>query len=221
MLDRLIECLVPWAAGFIKWLLYRLLELGYPGIVVLMAMESSVLPVPAELVMPPAGYWVAKGEMNAVAAVASGVLGSLIGSLANYFLARWLGRGLVRRFGKYFLISEQSLERSERYFAAHGQISVLLGRMLPVVRHLISIPAGLARMSLPAFVGYTGVGAFLWCSILAWIGYFLGQQEGVLLCAEVGRYVSRALLVLLPVLALVVGIYVLRQRRKADSKGEG
>ena len=179
-----------------------LLALGYPGIVVLMAMESSILPVPAELVMPPAGYWVAKGEMGAVAAVAAGVVGSILGSLANYFLALWLGRGLVRRFGRYFLISERSLERSERYFAAHGEISVLLGRMLPVVRHLISIPAGLARMSLVAFVVYTGVGATLWCAILVWIGYFLGRHEGVLRQAEVRHYVSQALLVLVPVLGV-------------------
>ena len=206
---------------FIEWLLNGLLQLGYPGIIALMAMESSVLPVPAELVMPPAGYWVAKGGMNAVAAVASGVLGSVIGSLASYFLARWLGRGLVRRFGKYVLISERSLERSERYFAAHGEISVLLGRMLPVVRHLISIPAGLARMSLPAFVSYTGVGALLWCSILTWIGYFLGQHEGVLRDSEVRRYVSRALLIVLPVLALVVGIYMLCQRRRMSSGERG
>lgn len=206
---------------FIEWLLNGLLHLGYPGIIALMAMESSVLPVPAELVMPPAGYWVAKGEMNAVAAVASGVLGSLLGALANYVLAMWLGRGFVRRFGKYFLISEQSLERSERYFAAHGEISVLLGRMLPVVRHLISIPAGVARMSLPAFVTYTGLGALVWCSILTWIGYFLGRHEGVLRNAEVQHYVSRVLLVVLPVLALVVGIYVLRQRRGRGAPSSG
>lgn len=209
MLDRLIESL-----------LNTLLHLGYPGIIVLMAMESSVLPVPAELVMPPAGYWVAKGEMSAVAAVASGVLGSLLGALANYFVALWLGRAFVRRFGKYFLISEKSLDRSERYFADHGEISVLLGRMLPVVRHLISIPAGLARMSLPAFIGYTGLGALVWCSILTWIGYFLGQHEEGLRQAEVRGYVSRALLVVLPVMALVVVLYIWRRRRRA-SLGEG
>jgi membrane protein DedA with SNARE-associated domain len=148
------------------------------------------------------------------------VIGSILGSLITYGLAHWMGRGLVRRFGKYVLISERSLARSERYFAAHGEISVLLGRMLPVVRHLISIPAGLARMSLPAFVGYTGLGALLWCSILVWIGYFLGQHEGVLRHAEVRRYVSRALLVLLPALALVAGLYVLRHRRRASSESE-
>jgi membrane protein DedA with SNARE-associated domain len=205
---------------FFESLLNGLLHLGYPGIIVLMAMESSVLPVPAELVMPPAGYWVAKGEMNAVAAVASGVLGSLLGALANYFVALWLGRGFVHRFGRYFLISEKSLDRSERYFAAHGEISVLLGRMLPVVRHLISIPAGLARMSLLAFIGYTGLGALLWCSILTGIGYFLGQHEEGLRQAEVQGYVSRALLVVLPIMALVVVIYIWRQRRRISS-GEG
>jgi len=202
---------------FIQWLLNGLLDLGYPGIVLLMAMESSVLPVPAELVMPPAGYWVAKGEMDAALAIASGVLGGVVGSLVNYGLARWLGRGFVRRFGKYFLVTEKSLDRTERYFAAHGEISVLVGRMLPVVRHLISIPAGIARMPLRRFIGYTGLGAFAWCSILVAIGYLLGRNEGVLRQAAVQHYVSRALLIVLPILALSVGVYALRQRRRAPS----
>src|SRR5579872_5937457 len=163
--------------NFIHWLLEQLLNLGYAGIFVLMAIESSLVPVPAELVMPPAGYWVAKGEMEAVAALAAGVLGSIAGSLANYGLAHWLGRGFVRRFGKYFFLSEASLERSERYFASHGEISVLMGRMLPVLRHLISIPAGIARMSIPRFVGYTALGALLWCGVLTAIGYVLGRNE--------------------------------------------
>ena len=120
----------------------------------------------------------------------------------------------MHRFGKYVLISEKSLERTERFFASHGEISVLLGRLLPVVRHLISIPAGLARMPLPAFVTYTAVGAFVWCAILTWIGYFLGQHEGVLRHGDVQRFVGRALLILLPVLAVCVGVYVWRRRRR-------
>ncbi len=204
---------------FIQWLLHGLLDLGYPGIVVLMAMESSVLPVPSELVMPPAGYWVAKGEMDAIAAVGSGVLGSILGSLANYGLARWLGRGFVRRFGKYFLISERSLERSERYFAAHGEISTLMARMLPVVRHLISIPAGIARMSIPRFITFTGLGALIWCSVLTWIGYFLGRSEGVLRNEEVRRYVGRALIIIIPCLAVAAGIYAARHRRRVAPSG--
>lgn len=206
---------------FIDWLLNTLLALGYPGIIALMAMESSVLPVPAELVMPPAGYWVAKGQMHPAAALASGVLGSILGSVATYGLAHYLGRPLVRRYGRFVLISERALERSERYFAAHGEISVLLGRMLPVVRHLISIPAGLARMPLPPFVLYTGLGAFLWCGVLTGIGYALGKSEGVLRHAEVRHYVARALIVLLPVLAAVTTVYVLRRRRREPSSSEG
>src|SRR5213594_3446323 len=127
---------------FIDWLLHALLDLGYPGIVALMAMESSILPLPSELVMPPAGYWVAKGELNAGLVLACGVIGSILGALANYWIAHTLGRAFLRRFGKYVLISEHALERSERYFQSHGEISTLIGRLIPVVRHLISIPAG-------------------------------------------------------------------------------
>ncbi len=207
---------------FIDWLLHGLLDLGYLGIVALMAVESSVLPLPSELVMPPAGYWVAKGEMNAVAVVACGVLGSILGALANYGLAHWLGRGFLRRFGRYLFVSTKALDRTERYFAAHGEISTMMARMLPVIRHLISLPAGIARMSLPKFILYTGLGAFIWCGILTWIGYFLGQNEGVLRNEEVRRYVSRALLVIIPALAVVVAVYVLRHRRKvAQGRQEG
>lgn len=206
---------------FIDWLLNALLDLGYPGIIALMAMESTVLPIPAELVMPPAGYWVAKGQMDATAAIASGVVGSVLGSLLTYGLAHILGRPLVRRFGKYLFITDKAFERSERYFASHGEISVLMGRMLPVVRHLISIPAGLARMSLAAFVVYTSLGAFLWCSVLVAIGYVLGRSEGVLRHAAVQHYVTRAILILLPLLVAVTVIYVMRRRRREPSRNEG
>ena len=206
---------------FIQWLLHALLDLGYPGIVALMAIESSIVPLPSELVMPPAGYWVAKGEMNALAAIGSGVLGSILGSLANYGLAHWLGRAFVRRLGKYVFISEKALERSERYFAAHGDISTLMARILPVARHLISIPAGIARMSLPKFITYTGAGALIWCSILTWIGYFLGRNEGVLRNEDVQRYVGRALIVVIPVVVLAAGIYILRHRRRAAQTRQG
>ena len=141
--------------SFIHWLLERFRDLGYPGIVILMAIESSFLPLPSELVMPPAGYLAAKGELSFVLAIACGVVGSILGALANYGLAHWLGRAVVRRIGKYVWISEKSLERSERYFAEHGEISTFMGRMLPVVRHLISIPAGVANMNLAKFITFT------------------------------------------------------------------
>jgi membrane protein DedA with SNARE-associated domain len=212
MLDRLVD-----------WLLQTLLHVGYPGIVALMAMESSILPVPAELVMPPAGYWVAKGEMNPWIVLVCGTTGSVLGALANYWMAHVLGRAFVRRFGRYVLLSERSLERAERYFADHGEISTLVGRLLPVLRHLISIPAGIARMSLSRFVTFTALGAFAWCTVLTGIGYFLGRHEDVLRNEEVRRYVGRVLLVLIPLLVVGIAVYVIRHRRRraATMAGEG
>jgi membrane protein DedA with SNARE-associated domain len=202
----------------IQWLLDRFRDLGYPGIIVLMAIESSIIPLPSELVMPPAGYLAAKGEMNFVVAVACGVLGSILGALANYGVAHWLGRAFVRKLGRYVLVSERSLDRSERFFAQHGEISTFIARMLPVVRHLISLPAGIARMPLPRFVLFTGLGAAVWCTILTGIGWFIGKKEDLLLSAlddEARHYAGRAIMVLVPVLVLVAIVYVRWHRRRA------
>src|SRR5437870_11049014 len=106
---------------FIDWLLHTLLNLGYPGIVALMAMESSILPVPSELVMPPAGYWAAKGQMSFPLALLCGVVGSVIGALANYYGAQLIGRPLIQRYGRCVLFSEQTVLRSESFFALHGE----------------------------------------------------------------------------------------------------
>ncbi|HYK81906.1 MAG TPA: DedA family protein [Gemmatimonadales bacterium] len=207
----------------VQWLLERFRAVGYPGIVVLMAIESSVLPLPSELVMPPAGYLAAKGEMSFWGAIACGVVGSVLGALANYGLALWLGRPFVQWLGRSLWLSQRSLARTERYFAAHGEISTLLARMLPVVRHLISIPAGLARMHIGKFVTYTGLGALAWCTILTAIGWLIGRNQDVLLAAlnrEVGTYVGRVTLVLVPVLALIAGAYVWWYRRRAAPSRE-
>ena len=203
MLERLVD-----------WLLNTLLHLGYPGIVALMAMESSILPVPSELVMPPAGYWIAKGQMNLWLVLACGTIGSILGALANYWVAQLVGRAFVRRFGRYVLLSERSLVRAERFFVDHGEISTLVGRLLPVVRHLISIPAGIARMPLPRFVAFTGIGALAWCAVLTGIGYFLGRNEDVLRNEEVQRYVGWSLAIAVPLLAVGVAVYVIRHRRR-------
>ena len=210
--------------SFVQWLLDLFRGMGYPGIVVLMAVESSILPLPSELVMPPAGYLAAKGEMNIALAVACGVLGSILGALANYGLALWLGRAFFLRLGKYVLITERALDRSEGYFAAHGEISTFLGRMLPVVRHLISIPAGVARMQLGRFVLFTGLGALVWCSILSWIGWFIGRREDVILEVlnqEASRYAGRAVLIVLPVLATIAVVYIRWYRRRAAQGRQG
>ena len=202
---------------FIDWLLKVCLDLGYPGVIALMAMESSILPVPSELVMPPAGYWAAKGEMNFVVVVLCGILGSIIGALANYYGAQLIGRPLIQRYGKYVLLSEKNLERSERFFAQHGEISTLIGRLFPVIRHLISIPAGLHKMPLSKFILYTAVGAGVWCAILTYIGYFLGQHEASLRTEEIHRYVTWVIIALIPLSLGTIGFYLWRRRRKRAS----
>lgn len=211
---------------FVQWLLDQFRDLGYPGIVVLMAVESSFLPLPSELVMPPAGYLAAKGEMSLGLAIACGVLGSVLGALANYGLAKWLGRAVLHRLARYVLVSEASLDRSERFFNRHGEISTFLSRMLPVVRHLISIPAGLARMPLARFIVFTGGGALIWCSILAGVGFFLGRHEDVLSAvgrADVERVMKHVFAVLIPCLVAISVGYVIwnRQRRGRERRAAG
>lgn len=202
-------------SSFITWLTDVISQLGYPGIVILMAIESSVFPLPSELVMPPAGYLAAQGRMSAVLAVIAGTSGSVLGALANYFVAQKLGRPLLHRYSRYFLVSEASLERSEAFFRRHGEIGTFLSRLVPVIRHLVSLPAGLAHMRLDRFVAYTAAGAGVWCVILTGIGWYIGKHAEQLEREIVQRYSTQVTLILLPVLALVVAIYVLRHRRQA------
>ena len=143
----------------VQWLVETVSALGYPGIVALMFIESSFLPLPSELVMPPAGYLAAQGRMDPLLAVLAGTLGSIGGALFNYWFAVTVGEPFLRRYGKYVLVREHHLDRTEAFFARHGEISTFVGRLLPVARHLISIPAGMARMNLKRFVAFTALGA--------------------------------------------------------------
>lgn len=198
--------------SFFHWLADTVLALGYPGIVVLMAIESSVLPLPSELVMPPAGYLAAKGQMNPWVAVAAGALGSVLGALVNYALAVVVGEPFLRRYGKFVLVSERSLDRTEAFFRRHGEISTFVGRLLPVIRHLISIPAGMSRMALARFVSFTALGAGIWCGILTYLGWLIGRH-GEDVEQAIGPYVNRTLVqFVLPGTLLVVGAYVLWRR---------
>jgi len=196
-------------------------KLGYLGITLLMALESSFVPFPSEVVLPPAGYLAAQGRMNAGLALAAGLAGSLIGALVNYYLAAKLGRPLLHRYGKYFLIKEKSLDRAEDFFRRHGEISMFIGRLIPVIRQLISLPAGFARMRVGLFVFYTALGAGIWCTILTYIGWYVGRNEEMLASfdelirdPQVHRYSSRAGMALIPLVVLVVAVYVWFQRRK-------
>ncbi len=199
--------------ALITWLTETIFQLGYPGIVLLMAVESSIFPLPSELVMPPAGYLAAQGRMNAVLAVLAGTAGSVLGALFNYMLAQKLWRPLLHRYGRYFLVPEASLERAEAFFRRHGEIGTFLGRLIPVIRHLISLPAGIARMRLGRFAWYTAAGAGIWCVVLTAIGWYLGLHLEALPRDVVQHYSGIATLILLPVLALILVVYVLRYRR--------
>ncbi len=203
---------------FFQWLIDTIGVLGYPGIVVLMAIESSVLPLPSELVMPPAGYLAARGQMDPVLAVLAGAAGSILGALANYGLAIWLGEPFLRRFGRYVLISPAALDRAEAFFLRHGEIGTFLGRLVPVVRHLISIPAGMARMNLRRFVAFTGLGAGAWCAVLVYIGWLIGQHEAALGEAARQAFTTEAhawvVYRVLPAVAVILVAYAFWHRRR-------
>ena len=200
----------------INWLVETIGAMGYTGIFLLMAMESSIFPIPSELVMPPAGYLAHQGKMNLWLAILCGTLGSLAGAYANYFVARWLGRPLVLRYGRYVWITEAHFNKVESFFLRHGEISTFIGRLLPVIRHLISIPAGIARMNHWRFTLYTTVGAAIWVSILTWIGYFIGQNQALIV-----EYSHEAVLGALAFSALLVAGYVVLHRRKIAKAEEG
>ena len=195
----------------IDWLVTTIGAMGYPGIFLLMAMESSVLPVPSELVMPPAGYLAQRGEMNIVAAILCGTFGSLVGAYVNYFAARHLGRPLLLKYGRYVWITEEKFTRVENFFLKHGEISTFLGRLLPVVRHLISLPAGLAGMGHLRFSLYTLLGAGIWVTVLTFIGYFIGENQDLIM-----QYSHQALIAVVLCSAVILAVYVRHHRRKGS-----
>jgi len=152
-------------------------HMNYYTITLLMAIESSFIPFPSEIVVPPAAYKAAQGELNLFLVIFFATFGAMIGALFNYYLALWIGRAAIYSFAKtrlarMLLIEPKSIEKAENYFIKNGKISTLIGRMIPAIRQLISIPAGLARMPLKYFLLYTFIGAALWNLILALIGYY-------------------------------------------------
>jgi membrane protein DedA with SNARE-associated domain len=194
----------------INWLVTTIGALGYPGIFLLMAMESSVIPLPSELVMPPAGYLAHQGQMNMAAAILSGTAGSLFGAYVNYFAAHYLGRPLLLKYGKYVWITEEKFAKVETFFHKHGEISTFIGRLLPVIRHLISLPAGLAGMHHWKFSLYTVLGAGIWCTVLTVIGYIIGKEQALIM-----KYSHQAVIGVVIFSAVLIAVYVLRHKRKS------
>ena len=192
--------------GFIQWCLEHL---NYWTITLLMAIESSVIPLPSELVVPPAAYKAAAGELNIYLVLFFSTLGALIGSVINYVLADFIGRPIVYRFanskfGHMLMLNEEGIKKTEAFFDKNGAISIFTGRLIPGVRHLISIPAGLSRMNFARFVLYTTLGAGLWNIILASIGYYLESVvPKEMLMTKVTEYSSH-----LSYVFIVIGFFV-------------
>ena len=185
-------------ADIVKFIVETVGSLGYVGIFIMMFLESTVFPIPSEVVMIPAGYLAHKGEMNIYIVIILGALGSLCGALFNYYFALKFGRTFLMKYGKYFFVSQETIEKTEVFFKDHGHISTFSGRLIPGLRHYISLPAGLARMNLFVFCLYTTLGATIWVIILTILGYYIGDNEA--LVKEYLRYLIIGLLVFLVLL---------------------
>lgn len=203
MLGQLIASLANFATNIIT-------SLGYPGLVLVMVLENVFPPIPSEAILPFAGYLSTTGRFNFWGVVFSGLVGSVIGALVLYSFGYWGNEKIVRRFlrryGKYLLLNEADLDRSESWFQKHGKPAVFTARMIPIVRSVISIPAGLAKMSLPSFLFFTALGTGLWSLLLTYCGRILGEKWDT-----VSQYMEKYDTLTVAVLFLVGGYFLFKR----------
>jgi membrane protein DedA with SNARE-associated domain len=194
---------------FLNWLVDTVGSMGYPGIIFLMFIESTFIPLPSELVIPPAGYLISQDKMSWAGVILSGTLGSLLGAVFNYAIAVYLGRPFILKYGKYFGVSKEHLVKGENFFQNHGNISMFVGRLVLGIRHYISFPAGLAKMDLKKFCFYTASGAGIWVLILSYIGYFVGNNRETVMkvSKQWGIYILTGCIVL-------IAVYIIWHKRK-------
>lgn len=203
-----------------NWITTLLGNLNYGTIFLLMLLESTVIPVPSELVVAPAAYHAAAGNINIFLVILFSTIGADVGASINYFVAYFLGRPIIYRFansrlGHVCLLNQEKVENSERYFDNHGMVATITGRLIPGIRHLISLPAGLAKMNYGKFLIYTTLGAGVWHSILAALGWYLHtivpeeQLHDKIL--EYGEYIKWGIIVLV---ILFIGYFLVRKRLK-------
>lgn len=211
------EPMIALLRGMTAWLVGTIGRMGYTGIVALMFLESSFFPFPSEVVLPPAGFLAWRGEMTLPAVIAAGVAGSVLGALFNYWVAVRFGRPFLLRYGKYFFVSAESVAKAEVFFDRHGHISTFVGRLLPVIRQYISLPAGVVRMNLGLFTVFTALGAGIWVVILTLVGYLLGEHQ-----ERLSRYLNVLPLVCVGGAFLCVLGYILwlRVRERSGSRAE-
>jgi membrane protein DedA with SNARE-associated domain len=188
-------------------------SLGYLGIFIMTFIESTFIPIPAEITLIPAGYLVHQGELNGYIVLLISSLGTLGGSLANYYIAYFFGRKLFTAKGKYFFINADKLKKFETFFANHGAVSVFTGRFLPGVKHFISFPAGLAKMDIKKFSLYSFAGGAIWCAILIYLGYVIGENETL-----IKKYLKQINILLVSLVALFAVYYFYRKKRSETTK---
>jgi len=205
----LIDSLVVWFNEIIGWLVATIGELGYVGIMSLMFLESSFFPFPSEVVMIPAGYHVWQGEMSFIIVILAGIMGSILGALFNYWIAIKWGRPFFIKYGKYFFVSLKSIDKADAFFLKHGEISTFVGRLIPVIRQYISLPAGISRMNLYKFTVWTSIGAGIWVSILTLLGYFLGEHQ-----EKAKQYIPYVTIGVVIVSILLITVYICEYKRK-------
>jgi membrane protein DedA with SNARE-associated domain len=197
--------MTDWVTSFVS-------SAGYFGIVLLMFAENVFPPIPSELIMPLAGYLAAQGNLSLVGVVLAGMLGSVLGALPLYYAGRLLGDKRLKSFadkhGRWLTFSGSDIARADKWFAKHGHKVIFTGRLVPGVRSLISIPAGIAKMNLASFLAYTALGSGLWAGLLASAGFFLGNNF-----SAVGRYIDVASAVVLTVVATVYIVRVVRYKQ--------
>jgi membrane protein DedA with SNARE-associated domain len=198
------EFIADFATAFID-------KIGYAGVFLLMTMESMVLPVPSEAVMPFAGFLIAEGKLTFAGVILFSTIGSIVGSLVSYGMGAWGGKPFIEKFGRYLLLDHKDLEFTERFFKKYGTVTIFISRFIPVVRHLISIPAGIGRMRLLPFSIYTVIGAGLWNAFLTVVGYYLRQNW-----SEVMKYSHVIDIVMVISLIALFGYFVYKHlgRRK-------
>lgn len=202
-------------AKLIQWYSAKLGAYGYPLIVLLMTIESSIVPLPSELIIPPAAHlaYTHKAPLGLPGIVLAGTLGSWLGATIMYWAARWAGRPLVMRYGRYVLISPEKVEGAERWAAHYGSMGIFVSRLLPVVRHLIGIPAGIVRMDYRLFSLYTVLGSAIWCGVLCYVGIKMGEDQALMegQAHRVSLWIGCAMLVL----GAMYYFFVYRQMKSA------
>ena len=204
-MESILSTLTHWITGYIT-------ATGLFGVGLLMTLESAGIPIPSEVIMPFGGFLVAQGQFSLLAVAVYGALGNLIGSLIAYYIGLYGGRPLVEKYGKYILLSKHDLDKTDSFFQKRGNLTVFVGRILPIVRTYISFPAGIAKMKIAPFIIYTFVGAFIWSYALAMVGVRLGENW------EAIKIVGRKFDILIAILIIAAIVWYIRRHIKNSKK---